>query len=83
MENVKRVRIEEEVGESISTVPSQFVGGSSGQDSTEQHQHTQSNSTVPSAAPIFSHGQGGRVRARRVRSAAWKQRRNQNKKNYH
>ena len=62
MEMVKRVRMqevtEEEGGESISTVPSQFVGGSSGQDSTEQHQHRQSNSTVPSVAPVFSHDQG-------------------------
>ena len=91
MENVKRVRIEEEVGESISTVPSQFVGGSSGQDSTGQHQHKQSNSTVPSAAPVFSHGQGGERRVRtwggvvrnRGRTNGFKVRRNQHKKNYH
>ena len=68
MEMVKRVRMEEvteeEVGESFSKVPSQFVGGSSGQDSTEQHQHRQSNNTVPSGAPDFSHGQGGQGRVR-------------------
>ena len=67
MEMVKRVRMEEvideEVGESISTVPSEFVGGSSGQHSIGQHQQ-QSNSTVPSAAPVFSHGQGDQRRVR-------------------
>ena len=65
MEMVKRVRMEdvvEEVEKSISTVPSQFVGGSSGQQSIGQHQHTQSYSTGPNAAPIFSHGQRGSIR---------------------
>ena len=65
MEMVKRVRMEEVTEEeSISTVPSEFVGGSSGQDSTGQHQQ-QSNSTVPSVSPVFSHGQesSGRVRS--------------------
>ena len=47
----------------ISYSHSQFVGGSSGQDSTGQHQQ-QFHNTVPSGAPVFSHGQviQGRVR---------------------
>ena len=91
MEMVKRVRMEEvteeEVGESISTVPSEFVGGSSGQHSIEQYQQ-QSNSTVPSGAPVFSHGQGGQGRVRtwggRVRNQGhtrkYKQRQHQQEK---
>ena len=80
MEMVKRVRMEEvtedEVGESMSTVHSQFVGGSSGQHSTGQHQQ-QSNSTVASAAPVFSHGHNGTKRSQRKRSKQYKQRRHQ------
>ena len=91
MEMVKRVRMEEvideEVGESISTVPSEFVGGSSGQHSIGQHQQ-QSNSTLPGGAPVFSHGQEGERRVRtwggvvrnRGPSAGWKQRHNQRRK---
>ena len=94
IEMVKRVRMqevtEEEVGESMSTVHSQFVGGSSGQHSIGQHQQ-QSNSTVPSGVPVFSHGQEGSGRVRswggvvrnRGPSNAWKQRRHRFKKIFH